>query len=90
MKITDVEAMVLESPDEPNVVMHWYYQQRFAEADKDPNRGLATTRFTVESGPGDTGSTILERLPLIAVMRKSRIAGSHAPVWRRFRSKVNR
>jgi hypothetical protein len=57
-RATGITTMVLESPDEPNVVMHWYYEQRFAEADKDPNRGLATTSFTVESGAGDTGSTI--------------------------------
>ena len=57
-RASGITTMVLQTADPTNVVYKWYYQQRFAEADKDPNRGLATTNFTVETNPDNGGSLI--------------------------------
>lgn len=57
-RASGITITVLRTTDPTNVVLKWYYQQRFAEADKDPNRGLAVTNFSVEADPEGNGTLI--------------------------------
>jgi hypothetical protein len=57
-RATGITSMLLWTADEPDAVRRWYFRQRSAEADKDPNRGLATTNFTVQTDFERGGSVI--------------------------------
>jgi hypothetical protein len=57
-RASGITTMVLHTTDPTNVVFKWYYQQRFTEADKDPNRGLAATNFNVVADRENGGSLI--------------------------------
>ena len=57
-RATGITSMLLWTTDSADAVRRWYYEQRFAESQKDPNRGLATTSFTVQSDTERGGSVI--------------------------------
>ncbi len=57
-RATGVTEMLFWTADEPDAVRRWYYRHRSAESEKDPNRGLATTNFSVRTDFERGGSTI--------------------------------
>ena len=53
-----VTTMTLLSPDKPDTIRRWYYQQRNTASEQDTNRGIAITNFDIHDNPDGAGSEI--------------------------------